>query len=84
MADRVPFWYPVGFSGADNDGKYATLIVGGVIRLLESILVAWTGWIFAENGTDAGALFVGLGALGAALGTFIAVLGLGGWISGTI
>ena len=87
MDDGVPFWHSVGFGSADNDGKYATLIVGGVIPLLESILVAWTGWIFAENGTDAGALLVGLGALGAALGTFIAVLTiveLGSWISGTI
>ena len=84
MADGIPFWYPVGFGSADNDGWYATLIIGGVIVFLSSLLVAWTGWIFAENGTDAGALLAGLGVLGAALGTFIAVLGLGGWSSGAV
>lgn len=80
MADRVPFWHPVGFGGADNDGGYATLIAGGVILFLGGILVAWTGWIFAENRTDAGALLMGLGVFGAVLGTLIAIVGVGEWI----
>lgn len=52
--------------------------------VLESILVAWTGWIFSLRTGRMRALLVGLGALGAALGTFIAALGLGGGISGAV
>lgn len=84
MADGVPFWYPVGFGGADNDGKYATLIVGGVILLLGSILVAWTGWIFAENATKEGRILFDIGVLGAMYGAFLTIVGLRGWISGAV
>ena len=84
MADGVPFWYPVGFGCADNDGRYATLIMGGLILLLGGALAAWTGWIFAENGTTEGSILFAIGVLGTMIGAFLTIVGLGGWISGAV
>ena len=84
MVDWVPFWYPVGFDCADNNGKYATLITGGLILLLGGALMVWMGWILAENRTTEGSLLFGIGLLGTMIGVFFVIVGLGGWISGTV
>ena len=80
MVDWVPFWCPVGFGCADNDGEYATLIAGGLILLLGGALVVWTGWILAENRTTEGSLLFGIGMLGTMIGAFLTIVGVGEWI----
>ena len=84
MADGIPFGYPACSGCADNDGRYATLIMGGLILLLGGALVAWTGWIFAENGTTEGSILFAIGLLGTMIGAFLTIVGLWGWISGAI
>ena len=60
------------------------LIGGGIILVLGSLLSTWIGWIFAENGTKEGVLLFGLGVLGTMIGVFLTIVGLGGWISGSV
>ena len=56
------------------------MITGGLILLLGGALVAWTGWIFTENGTTAGSLLFGIGVLGTMIGAFLTIVGVGEWI----
>ena len=66
----------------------AETLVGGILLALGSLLSAWIGWIFVDNRMKEGSILIDIGVvgtmIGAALGTFIAVLGLGGWISGAV
>ena len=66
----------------------AETLVGGILLALGSLLSAWIGWIFVDNRMKEGSILIGIEVvgtmIGAALGTFIAVLGLGGWISGAV
>lgn len=66
----------------------AETLVGGILLALGSLLSAGIGWIFVDNRMKEGSILIGIGVvgtmIGAALGTFIAVLGLGGWISGAV
>lgn len=66
----------------------AETLVGGILLALGSLLSAWIGWIFVDNRMKEGSILIDIEVvgtmIGAALGTFIAVLGLGGWISGAV
>jgi len=59
-------------------------LVGGILLALGSLLSAWIGWIFVDNRMKEGSILIGIGVVGAMIGVFLVIVGLGGWISGTV
>ena len=59
-------------------------LVGGILLALGSLLSAWIGWIFVDNRMKEGSILIGIGVVGAMIGVFLVIVGLGGWISGAV